>query len=584
MTSGVRSSLRWCLSLASKFKRVVFWRTSLIVVLTLVSQIAMILAFFLPLKVVILLGSTGIPRYFPEFLEALGRDVLILGISLSAVIFYVVHLASERLINVVTEGASSQVLSHNKKVVLFQNQDTIARNAYKRVSRVFAGGVFIVLSLTAIAIFYLDMAAVLICYVIAWAVGVNSFAKLSSSFQSHLSDNPQGVTGLFAGVGFFVAFAYLVIDFTFMTPPSVIVAILSVLLCRQLFGRFSAVINDVHRLSSQRLKIDALFFHKKVLLPNRDAKAKGIWSLLNRDTVVEWVNSIISGLVEAWKGCDGVFWHASSSPGIAVLLVKGTEGLDNYLVKFYDKKNNNLAMHESTLLSEFPQGLPAPELVGVDGINDFTCQVYRLPCSELPAKPKDIRSATYALRTSILKVEPPLVLSDRYQRSKALLWQRLHESDIKKISIAVSSENEKEQVNRLINHLPEIKTKLRLLPLTFFNPDMRPVNVGELHQANSEVLVNWGRWSLEPIGVGFGVGQKEIKQVGDALREAASVRRCLEGVDVRVVELAAFLSVLEARCAKHQFNEALEIVAPILERCDSLSMGFSSREAHSEAL
>ncbi|WP_334078979.1 hypothetical protein [Microbulbifer sp. M83] len=584
MSSGLLNSLRWCLSLASKFKRVVFWPTSFIVLLTLASQISMILAFFLPLKVVILLGSVSVPGYFPEFLEVLGRDILIVAISLSAVVFYAVHLISERLIIVVTDNASGKVLLHNRKVVLFQNQDVIAKNAYRRISRVLAGSVFICLTLFAISFFYPDMALLLLCYVLGWGASVGVLLKSSRSFQEKLRNKPQGAAELFAGVGFFIAFIYLVIDFTFLTPPSVMVAVLSVLLCRQLFGRFSGIVSDLYSLSSQRVKIDALFFHKKVLLPNQVDENSSYWPFLEPEKRSDWVDSIIRASVEGWGGCQKISWHSSSSPGVAVLFVEGVAESGNYFIKIYEKKYSNLAMHESTLLGESLGGLPSPSLIGVSSVSGFTCQVYRLPFSELPSFPQDARAATVWLRTELLKVDPPDELCDKYLRSKALLWQRLNESDVKKINIAVATEEQAESVSAFLDCLPEIKSILRALPLVFINPDLRPVNMFASTQSSDVFLVNWGRWSLEPIGVGFGGSKGEIMQIGKVLHEAASVRHRLRGIDAKAVEMAALVSVLEERCGKHQLNEALDLVLPILERFKALSFGSSLREAHPEAL
>lgn len=66
--------LRWSLSLGAKFSRVVPFLTLAIVILTLVAQIASLLSFFLPLKMIILLGSEGMPRYFPAAFAQLDRD------------------------------------------------------------------------------------------------------------------------------------------------------------------------------------------------------------------------------------------------------------------------------------------------------------------------------------------------------------------------------------------------------------------------------------------------------------------------------------------------------------------------------
>src|SRR5699024_1263303 len=93
--------LRWNASLGVKFLRVVPYATVIIVLLTLISQIAMLLASVLPLKVVLMLGSDGVPRYFPAFLTSLNRDVLIGVLTGGTIGFFIVHIISEKLIQAV---------------------------------------------------------------------------------------------------------------------------------------------------------------------------------------------------------------------------------------------------------------------------------------------------------------------------------------------------------------------------------------------------------------------------------------------------------------------------------------------------
>lgn len=571
MYSVVRNSLRWCLSLASKLTRVVFWHTALIVLLTLTSQLSMIFAFLLPLKVVILLGSEGVPVYFPDSLSLHGRDAIVLSLSLSAVAFYLTHLLSERLIGLITNRASNHILFHNKKVALFQNQDVVADNAYRRFSRVLAGSAFILISLLAISVFYPGMASVIVIFMLSASVVLRVLEGMVWSFRRLLRDQLQDVVGVVAGVGFFTSFAYLVIDFIFLTPPPVIVAILSLLLCRQVFSRFSDVVKGISSLYGQRAKIDALFFHNKILLPCKASEQKSYWPLLKYEDRAEWLDSVIASFVEDWEGCENVFWHSSSTPGIAVLIVSTESRMEKYLVKLYEPKHANHALHESTLLGAGLHGLGAPTFVGVSAVGEFTCQVYEVAPGHVPDSPKDAVPALTSIRASLLKVEPPAALADSYLRSKAVLWQRLNYSILERLKIAVSSTEQSRQVVTLLGFLPTIKSYLQSLPLVLVNPDMRPKNIWILGHAGDCALMNWSRWALEPVGSGFGVGEKDILQIGKTLRDAASFRPELRGVDIKGVELVALLTALEERCTRHQLNEALELIGPILERLETLS-------------
>ena len=61
----IKATIGWCISLGVKFVKVVPIITGLVQISTLASQIFLLLAFFLPLKVIILLGSDKTPAYFP---------------------------------------------------------------------------------------------------------------------------------------------------------------------------------------------------------------------------------------------------------------------------------------------------------------------------------------------------------------------------------------------------------------------------------------------------------------------------------------------------------------------------------------
>src|SRR5690625_4438492 len=143
MLNGVAATLRWCLSLGAKFIKEVPLRTQWIVLLTLVSQVSMLVASFLPLKVVIMLGSDRIPRYFPDAIRDYDRGQVLTLLSALAIAFFVLHNVSERLITTLTRSGSRRLLARSRKMVLFDNQDEIATQAYERFSRALASGVFV---------------------------------------------------------------------------------------------------------------------------------------------------------------------------------------------------------------------------------------------------------------------------------------------------------------------------------------------------------------------------------------------------------------------------------------------------------
>src|SRR5690606_19954356 len=129
MISSVASTLRWTLSLGAKFARVVPFFTVCIIGLTLVSQIAMLVASLLPLKVLILLGSDQIPGYFPRFFLRFGHDALIAVLSMLTFGVFLAHLLAEKLIDRLTAKATTHLMQMSQKIALFERQDEIAREA-----------------------------------------------------------------------------------------------------------------------------------------------------------------------------------------------------------------------------------------------------------------------------------------------------------------------------------------------------------------------------------------------------------------------------------------------------------------------
>lgn len=578
MISTVLGALRWCVSLAAKFGRVVFWRTSLIVLVTLVSQISTVLASFLPLKVVILLGSNGMPRYIPDVLAAQGRESLIVLLSAATVGFFLLHLLAEQLIAVITTQATRRLLAKSHKMVLFENQDEIAANAYQRFSLALAGVVFTVLALTGLFLLYSDMAWALTGYVMLAAIVLCVLGARSTSSRECLESQLPRTMKLTSGIGFFAAFAYLVVDFILLEPPGVLIAIVSLLWGRQVFDRLATVVQNIAALYKHRVKIDALFFHGKVLLP-LTRENRTIWPLLDPEIRGKWIATVLEELIPEWKGCKHIHieWYPSGTPNVAAFMVTEKLSSAHFLVKLFGVNRKSVALHESTLLSDAPKGLPAPVFWGGTQVERFVCSVYRVPDGAPVVQGKDSRHLARQLRTRLLAVEPPEAMVHRYLRSRPLLWQRIQPSFLKRLYVAVVSAEQKQQVSRLLELLPELQYHLKSLPLAIVNPALGSGRVWSEAQTGESIAFNWGRWTLEPVGAKWPVGTEvrksggELERLEKQLKAAAEMRPALIEVRVEQAKLAALASALEERCQRQQISDGLELVGRILDCLEALT-------------
>ena len=548
MLRGIAKGIHWNARLGAKF----FWAapgaTSGVVFFTLVSQLSMLLAFFLPLKVIILLGSDRIPRYFPPAFEQFDRDALIVWLSAATVAFYGLYLLAERIVEFGGERGSRTLLTRSRKMVLFENQDELAARAYKRHAEVIAGSVFLLLALAILLWLYQGVALLAAGYVFLVAVALLAAIAVSEGFRERLEESLAGWMGVLSGIGFMLAFAYLVIDFLFLDPPGLIPAIIALLLARQGFNRLSSLVSGLVKQRSQKAKLDALFFHKSAFIPEEDNKKETIWTLLAPEERQQWVPELIAEMYgePAPKDLD-IQWWQTDVANVGVLHCR-TPGKPSIFIKVFALKRTAYALHEATLLVDPPNGLPSPRWIGATQVRGFRCHVLQA-ADELSARQGDTGKGVEEIREALLQVPPPQSLLTRYQRSRPMLWQRLNESMLERLRIAASDSPSLSALGQLRARLQDWRDQLAALPLAITTRDVRPGNV-VMTEAGAPTLIHWGNWAIEPAGAGWPTKPKHLK----VLRE---------GSDGPV--LAALSYDLESLCERQRYSRALRIVPRLIE-------------------
>ncbi len=565
MMSYIIQTLRWCISVGAKFARVVPLQTIFIVCVTLISQVSALLASFLPLKVVILLGSERIPRYFPDSWVGLDRDFLIGVLCLGTLGFYLLHLFTERLIRIITAWGARRLLQRSHKMALFDNQDDVAEYAYLRFSRALASGVFIILALTGLGYFYPAMALVLFGYVFFFGLFLCLLYMVSKGFRNKLESNLSGVLATVAGLGFFVAFGYLVTDFILWAPPAMIVGIVALLLSRQIMQRIAAMVGDLSNLKRQQTKLDALFFHGKVFFPSLSGEKGEFWNLLVPSDRHEWLVPLMLEFT-SWQGGElNTQWQQSGVVNVAFLIVKTEIG--RFLVKLYDSNRGTFAQHELTLMLEAVPGLPGLPFLGAKQVARLHCLLYAMPEGDFASICAG-KKMQKTLLASLLRVQPGDALTRRYLRSRPMLWQRLRSPMLQRMQVAiVEASQQQRQVDRLLESLPQLTNLLRDLPVWIFTIDIGPAHIYQC-AAPGPMLLNWNRWSMEPVGAGWPVAR--LDDLGKVLEQVRLERKDLVGVCLGHLELAAMCAALEVACNTQRYSDALSVLPDLLARLDSL--------------
>jgi hypothetical protein len=469
--------LNWFYSVGKKFIRIVPGFTILIVLATVVSQLSLFGAFFLPLKTVILIGSPRVPDYFPAVAHSYGREALIIGLSLSSAAFYVLYLIAEKVIGACTFKGAEKLLASSSKIILFEGQDEVANRAYQRYARSLAGAAFVALGLAVLFILYWKIAIVTVLY---WGLALFAF-RLLAALGIYEGAIGGGTINIVSSIGFLLVFGYVVTEALFGLAPGLFFVMLTLIFSRQVMQRIGALVQDIGTLYTQRLQINALFFHGHKLQGNTGSERQAIWSLLSPEKRDEWQKAVLGQLTGIAFQNMSCRWLESGIHDIFVFEVDAFEAYREaprrYLIKLYNRNRTSLALHEAALLANAPAvGGCAIEFIGVDSVEDFQCHVFNWQAFDKPG-PREVLETVLDVSARLMDFVPPLALVERYSRSKSFVWDRLKGDVIQSFAVALSGTGSDATLKEFVQALPLINHQLRFLPLQILNPDLTWVSL-----------------------------------------------------------------------------------------------------------
>ncbi|MEG0858009.1 MAG: hypothetical protein RSD81_04825 [Pseudomonas sp.] len=530
------------------------------------SQAFLLLAFFLPLKVIILLGAEKTPTYFPLFLQDVKKIHLIVSLSCAAAACYVLYLCCEIIISLLCRHGAKSLLQKSSKLNLFENQEKIASQAYSRFTRALAAAIFFAISLITLAYIYPILAFIITIYC-ALALIVITLAYNSSKYlRTKLNTHYSAILNAVSAIGFLLSFLCMVADFIYFPHTKVFYAIISILVMRQGLQRLNSMILDIITLRLQHRQISALFFHSQPLLEDKKNENNTLQTLLSPDHRNAWLKKV---LAQAGIPCDEGFettWHQLDAVDVyAFNIIVGTaDNKSEYLAKLFGKNISSLAQQERLLLTH-QTGLPSPQWFGHFEVSGLDCHLFKLDGHKKLAR-SQIAPGIVAIARELLVNEPDAKLALQFSRTRPYLEQRLDPSMIEALRFACSTDAEQLAVERLSTAFPLILDHLTALPRQVVSLDT--TSDALLISASEEFSVShWSRWRMEPIGSNWPVA--ETKKLLDSLEEARLLRPALEGVNSQHVLLAAYLYTFERFLSRKNYPAALALLSEILGCLDT---------------
>ncbi len=265
------SVLGWFKSISKKFFQIVPTRTLVIIVLHVSSQIALILAFFLPLKVIILLGSTDMPNYFPPSWQALDKNALVITLSVSAALAYLFYVLAEIMVSQLTEKAALMVLKRKVGSHSVSKPEAMAKQLYARYVKIISSLTFIVIAVISIAFVYPELVLPMGGYCLFLTMMYLLGSHYKTGFKDQVTVNINMITSTLGAIGFMAMFGYMVTDFMVPPPPGVIQAVIGLLLVRQVFSRLVVFMVNLKLLYDKKTVVRDLFYQNDVIPESQES-------------------------------------------------------------------------------------------------------------------------------------------------------------------------------------------------------------------------------------------------------------------------------------------------------------------------
>lgn len=568
LTSVLSSFFQWSLSLLNKLLRGATLCTLLVVFLSIVSQLFLMASFLLPLKVIILIGSEGMPGYIPNALRTYEKNHVVLSLVALSVVFYFLYWASERLIHISSDKGAATLLSRSRKLIIFPNQRDLAKSFFHRYTGMLSAFIFCLLAFCCVAFVFGALALFLTGLVLTIALTLALSLQYSESLREVVYRSRVVIFNAAAALMFMAGFCFIVVDFLLGGGVPGYVAIIALLLVRQMFFRASQGVLDGMSLSSQREQINALFFHShSYSARNAVFDRPGFWALLGQkntlmiESVVQDVTGREARVVDfKWRevGCFGVLGFE------AKCLVDGKPKL--FVTKVFEPSREGLLMHEQALLSVVDRHFPSFSFLGSTVFEEFKVSVFSAsPSRDIVLAEQNL--CGLEVLAELWSRPPPDALVDMHARSKPTISVRAADIDFSLLRLAAYSEHESGMVDRCASWMPEILDFMQSMPLSIFNPEL---SLASMRRTENQVVVShWGAWSIEPIGVGWFFKDSSYRFLSEWLQFAKQRRPELETLTEAQVTLVSLISALDFYYRRQSFRSAIELLPNILSAAET---------------
>ena len=319
MHKKILHSFKWLKELSKVCFENAPLETLAVIAATLISQLSLMIAFLLPIKVIMLLGANTIPTFIPAPFNSFEKNTIILSLGALTFCFYGITIISNKLCDDSLSLGINKLLQKSKKIVLFENQDEIAIRAYTKYTEAVSSFIFALIGIILLSILYID-AGIAITLTITFTLLIFiTFSNLNILFKNKSLDDIQNNIRKFSDISFMLTFVFIVLDFLYFTPPKFIIAIIAIILSRVLLARLFITINHLLSLNKQKEKINTLFFQNHHISSKQNDTKNSVWDLLELHSRHEWITELLKQTSINTASKIDIKWNETSLQNIVVI-------------------------------------------------------------------------------------------------------------------------------------------------------------------------------------------------------------------------------------------------------------------------
>jgi len=553
ITMLIFDSLQWFFLILKNFYSIVPIKTSLIFIFSILSQLSITIYFLLPLKILIILSSNKVPEYLFNYIDNINMSKLIIILTVLVFVFFVIHYFFERVIELLTNKACSDLLDKSNKTMMFNNQKDIATNAYSKITKAMSSILFAFLILFLLAFLYFKLFVVVVCYLAMAFSIVIYFSNKNKKFNQIIFNKTNDALNFINALGFFIVFLFIVNDIVNGNSMNMLIILITILFTRQMLSQFFTAIKIIQSQLKNKYKINALFSHSHKY--ESHGKLTKLWShFLTEDSTKLFLSSIINLYYRQVEfNYDWIDLAVKNVLAFKIELEYNNKKI-SLVILFFDKNVKYIAEYQYDLFKNHAN-ITNHTFVEVGYNQDYIYHIFDITTFyEIPYK--TYKNCKLNLLYDIMKIKPCQNILLKYKKSKLLIYDRMKKLNFEYLRLALK-DDEVEVFEDFLKILPKILLSIEYLPSQYYNPHITLRNVF-MNNTNNKIAIYWGNYIIEPLGINFPVDKLDfILENIDDLKDA---RNDLEDVHIRDIYIVAYLSVLERYFNKQQFRSSIDII------------------------